>query len=324
MIWRFLLIIAACVSLLSQVVLCDDADDEEGEGMTPEGGPEHGASAEGAVETDEEPVLVDGEEEGEDGESTVDPDAVPEEQVPLSSNQMHTLHGKIDTNRDGKLTLVEITDFSKKMRMETAKKEMPAILSDLDKDEDGKVSLQEVLGDENMYEGIETEEDKAALAKRNEVEKAKFQAADANKNNFLEVEELPAIFFPDTHPVVLQIETAESFKDKDTDGDGKLTQKEFWQNSAAGEDAGTSEDEQGDFKRLDTDKNGHLDPKEFQHYESGNYQNEEAFRKLIELADKDGDKMVTADELVKAREPISKSDAQYHLSDWNEMGNDEL
>merc|ERR1712151_795594 len=104
---------------------------------------------------------------------------------------------------------------------------------------------------------------------------------------------------------------------KDTDGDGMLTPKEFWEGDAIdGEDLALSDEEQADFKRLDADGNGKLNLIELKAWESGRFHTEEAMKKLFEIADKDNDMHISEEEVLSARELIAGSDAQYHLMEW--------
>merc|ERR1719382_1427895 len=101
-------------------------------------------------------------------------------------------------------------------------------------------------------------------------------------------------------------------RQKDTDRNGKLNPKEFWEADAAdGDDGELSEEEQADFAKLDLDGDGVLSMDELRMWESVMFHTEEAMKKLFELADKDSDMHMTADELAEAREQIAASDAQY-------------
>merc|ERR1719487_1298314 len=163
------------------------------------------------------------------------------------------------------------------------------------------------------------EEEMKEIANRKELEKEKFKAADKDQSGLLSLQELPALFYPETHDGVLELTAAATLKAKDTDGNGELTPKEFWEGDAVdGEDLAISEEEQADFTKLDTDNSGTLNLQELKAWESGGFHTEEAMKKLFELADQDSDMMVTADELDSARELIAGSDAQYHLMEWVE------
>merc|ERR1711957_803941 len=145
-----------------------------------------------------------------------------------------------------------------------------------------------------------------------ELETAKFRAADQDGNSLLDLEELPSLFYPETHDGVLTMTAEATLKSKDTDGDGQLTPKEFWEGDAVdGEDLAISDEEQADFAKLDVDNSGQLNLQELKAWESGGFHTEEAMKKLFELTDKDNDMMISAEELDTARELIAGSDAQY-------------
>jgi len=248
------------------------------------------------------------EEEGDDG---IEQDA-------LTSEQMRALHSHIDANKDGKVSMAEMLDYSNLMRRVIAKKDIHTVIDEMDADKDGKLSLEELLKDMEQW-GEEGEEDRAAAAQRRELETEKFHAADQDKDGLLNSEELPSLFYPETHDGVLEMTAAATLKAKDTDGDGLLTPKEFWEGDAIdGEDLAISDEEQADFAKLDVDGSGKLNLQELKAWESGGFHTEEAMKKLFELADQDSDMMVTANELDAARELIAGSDAQYHLMEWAE------
>jgi len=228
------------------------------------------------------------------------------------------MHSKIDADKNGKVSLAEILSYSAHMRKIIAKKDIHTVIDEMDADKDGKLSLPELLKDMEQW-GEEGEEDKAQAVKRKDLETAKFKAADSDNSGLLDGDELPALFYPETHDGVLTMTAASTLKSKDTDGNGELTPKEFWEGDAVdGEDLAISEEEQADFSKLDTDSSGQLNLQELKAWESGSFHTEEAMKKLFELADQDSDMMVSADELDTARQLIAGSDAQYHLMEWAE------
>merc|ERR1719189_1193572 len=104
---------------------------------------------------------------------------------------------------------------------------------------------------------------------------------------------------------------------KDTNGDGKLTQKEFWEiTEAEGDEAEISEEENADFSRLDLDHDGALNMEELKAWESGRFHVEEAMKKMFEISDANADMHLAADELIAASEQLGASDAQYLLDEW--------
>merc|ERR1719271_697222 len=89
---------------------------------------------------------------------------------------------------------------------------------------------------------------------------------------------------------VLDVTVAETMRQKDTNKDGKLNAKEFWESDQMdGDDADLSEEEKADFARLDTNGDGSIDVNELRSWESGRFHTEDAMRKLFEAADKDSD-----------------------------------
>lgn len=246
-----------------------------------------------------------------DGEDEIEQDA-------LSSETIRGVHGKIDANGNGKVSLEEIMTFSDQMRKVIAAKDIGTLLEEMDIDKDGKLSLDELMKDMEQW-GDGDEEDQKDKEERMAVEKLKFKVADSDGDGFLSNTELPALFYPETHDGVLDITAKSALKSKDRNGDGKLTSKEFWEGDVVdGEDLEISEEEQADFKHLDKNGDGFLDLQEIKAWESGRFHTEQAMKKMFELADKDSDMHLSADELDKAREQIAGTDAQYHLMEWAE------
>merc|ERR1719174_3039424 len=121
----------------------------------------------------------------------------------------------------------EIIEYSHNMRKVIAKKDISTVIDEMDTDKDGKLSLMELLKDMEQW-GEEGEEDKAQAAQRKELETAKFHAADSDKNGLLDSTELPALFYPETHDGVLELTAKSTLMQKDKNGDGVLTPIEFW------------------------------------------------------------------------------------------------
>lgn len=251
-----------------------------------------------------------------------DDDAADEQDIQedtLSAETLHKLHEKFDQNGDGKVSLAEIQAFAAKIAKSIASKDVSAILDEIDTSKDGMLSLEEHMNDlHNQADGSDDEELKE-LEDRKRFEAEKFKVADLNGDGLLDAAELPALFYPETHEAVMDLTVSETMRRKDTDKNGKLSPVEFWEaDEAEGQDAALSDEEQDDFAKLDLDKDGALDVNELKAWESGRFHTDEAMKKLIELADKDDDMHLSAEELGQAAEAISASDAQYHLIEWAE------
>jgi len=250
----------------------------------------------------------------------------------LSAEQMHGLHKKMDANGDGKVSMAEVLAFSDSTRRQIAEREVEAVLGEMDLDKDGKLSVQELVKDLGSWGGEDVKEDEHEAAMMKEVETAKFGAADTNKDGLLDIHELPAMFYPDLHEGVLDLTTRQMLQQKDGDGDGMLSLKEFWRGGVPaddsldqeGEELLITDDEKEEFQKLDADHSGKVDVQELKAFESGRFQTEEAMRSLFELADKDKDLHVTAEELGAAREQIAGSEAHYPLVEWAEHYDDDL
>lgn len=241
------------------------------------------------------------------------------EEDSLTADQLRRMHGKFDQNGDGKVSLQEVMAFSASIGKSIAGKDIGAILEEIDTNKDGSLGLEEHLNDiHNQADGGDEAEMKE-LEHRKGVETAKFKAADLNNDGALDKTELPSLFYPETHEGVLSVTVSETMRQKDGNKDGKLSPKEFWESDQMdGDDSDLSQEEKADFARLDTDGDGSLSENELRAWESGRFHTEDAMKKLFDVADKDNDMHITADEIAGARDQIAASDAQYHLIEWAE------
>mmetsp|Transcript_52851 Transcript_52851/g.97799 ORF Transcript_52851/g.97799 Transcript_52851/m.97799 type:complete len:277 (+) Transcript_52851:81-911(+) len=239
------------------------------------------------------------------------------EQDALTAKQMQAMHAQLDANGDGRVSMAETMAFADQMRLRIAKSDIQTILHEMDLDKDGRLSLDELFKDMDQWSEVDEKDDDA---ERKELEAEKFRAADVNQDGLLDESEMPHLFYPETHPKVLELTAAASLRIKDLDKDGQLTIEEFWEADAIdGEEMAISDEERADFAKLDLDGNGKLSLDELKAWESGVFHTEEAMRGLFEVADEDRDSHLTASELDKARERIAATDAQYHLMEWAEQ-----
>jgi len=181
------------------------------------------------------------------------------DQDALTPQQLRGIHEHMDKDKNGKASMTEMFDYATEMRKIIASKHTADLLEEMDIDKDGKLSLDELLEVMNQSSEGSNEEEKNESLKRSELEKDKFDVADTNKDGFLSVEELPALFYPDTHDGVLEVTAKHTLGKKDKDGDGHLSQKEFWEGDVANrQDPDLSDEEKEDFQKLDADGNGFL------------------------------------------------------------------
>jgi len=235
----------------------------------------------------------------------------------LTADQLRALHGKFDMNSDGKVSLQEMIAFSESVAKKTASKDTGAVLEEIDTSKDGFLSLEEHLNDlKNQADGDDDDE----LVRRRALETTKFNAADLNGDGKLEKDELPALFYPETNEVVLSITVGQTLRQKDKNDDQKLSAIEFWESDEWNSvDIKLSDEEKSDFARLDSNGDGFIDAQELRAWESGRFHTEDAMKKLVDVADKNGDMHITGEELVAARDKLAGSDAQYHLIEWAEV-----
>lgn len=230
---------------------------------------------------------------------------------PLRPDQLQKMHSKIDADNNGKVSLDELLGFSHATRKHIAAKDVKTMMDALDSDKDGKISLVELLKGMGLGEEHGDEEGTSA---HQALEEGKFKAADDDGDGFLSEVELPALFYPGLHEGVLQTAAQFTLRAKDVDKDGLLTEKEFWEvDHVEGE---TVEDDE--FKKLDKDGSGALDLEEVKVYESGLLHTAEALQKFFEAADKDHDLHLTSDEMVAGHINLAGSDAQYQFMEWAE------
>jgi len=250
-------------------------------------------------------------------ETMLSDDETDMDQDPLTPEQLRVLHEKIDRNGNGKVSKKEMMVIAYEVNKGRASKGLGDILNELDKDQDGKLSLSEHLDDVRDMRLDDAEEVKESEA-REEAETKKHAAADTNGDGLLDSTEVAALFSPETHEEVLSIHVEEAMRQKDKSKDGKLTNVEFWESQVDGDgEQELSEEEKDDFKTLDQDKDGFLDLEEMREWESGRFHTRSALNTIFDLADKDKDDMLTADELAGAAYLIGTSDVRHHLSDWH-------
>lgn len=241
----------------------------------------------------------------------------------LSAEEMSTLHDKIDQNSDGKISLSELLSFGDDMKRNTYTDDAMAVLHELDLDKDDRLSLEETLTDTDR-EGEALGEDSDDTRHMKDLQTAKFHVADKDGNGHLDREEATGFFFPEVDQDVLHLTVRSTMDRKDTDGDGYLSQEEFF------EDEPQATDNQARFNHLDKDGDGRVNLHELAWWESRIFHAHEAMNKLLSISDTDMDGQVSKEELNAARQDLAddmrsnadvlghdfQMDPQFYLKEW--------
>mmetsp|Transcript_98431 Transcript_98431/g.275660 ORF Transcript_98431/g.275660 Transcript_98431/m.275660 type:complete len:310 (-) Transcript_98431:209-1138(-) len=253
------------------------------------------ARAEYDEDGEDEGELVDDEslqDEAEEGEDLEDGEVL------LTQAHLRNLHGKFDKDSNGKVSFAELVEHGLFVS-HSGFAGLSQMFSDLDTDKDGQLSLSE-----HLAAAVQPSDDEEETEKHKEFETEKYRAADLNSDGLLSADEARALFFPILNEKVLAIETAESLRVKDKDGDGKLTEEEFFEVEDM-EQEGPDKEERESFADLDTNKDGFIDVAELQVSESGRYHIEKTMQDLLKVADTDKDGHLTSEELAAAHASLT-------------------
>eukprot|EP00927_Polykrikos_kofoidii_P012268 TRINITY_DN15278_c0_g1_i1.p1 TRINITY_DN15278_c0_g1~~TRINITY_DN15278_c0_g1_i1.p1 ORF type:complete len:289 (+),score=56.80 TRINITY_DN15278_c0_g1_i1:37-903(+) len=254
-------------------------------------------------------------EEGADA-ADVHQDVEEEEEEYITGEQLRHLHRLMDGDNDGHVSFDEPIRYAKNIGQLIAKTDAKLLFSHIDTSEDGKISLDEHLAHlmaasvDDIDEG--TPENAELLMQE---EKAKFVAADVDQDQLLDSQELAGLLSPETHDGVLTAVTQASMGRMDKNGDGRLHLHEFLGMDPT-DGSMPADGQHSDFQLVDTNNDGHLSLEEVRAWESGEFFMDEAIKGMMDVADADRDKRLTADELANAVNEIHGSYAESFLLDW--------
>lgn len=262
--------------------------------------------------------LMDQESTGRGGEDDEDVDGNSVAQ--LTERQVSKILELMDRNNDGIVDGAEASAMRLRMNSVAANKDATELLGQLDANEDGKVSDEELLGG---IEAANPDEPADEIAVHIEIQMAKFIAADENGDGSLNITELAGFARPETTEEVLRAVTLHRMKEKDKDHDGELSLEEFW----AGEDdtRGVGVQDYKDFIELDKNNNTKLSLDEVLMWESGFFQYHQSFliatREFFKPSSEAAMELEVnlprsaAAQLVAA---LPGSDLEYHWAEWAE------
>jgi len=229
----------------------------------------------------------------------------------LTEVGLETLHGKIDHDKDGNISVSDLHAFAKEMRKYESHQHMRKVegqtyFDHVDANADGRVTEDEVLAltDETML-NVQL------------IDLAKFKAADLDKSGDLDTQEFRFFFHPDVDQGVEHAFALHHHDSKDKDQDGFLNIEEFFGGAVIHQQEGWD----ADFKKLDKNKDDKLDVEETKAWDSGRHYLEEAMEWLATHADTNKDGQITLDEFTSPEmlKGLHLTMAGFHLEEWGRM-----
>ncbi|XP_003699738.1 reticulocalbin-2 [Megachile rotundata] len=149
-----------------------------------------------------------------------------------SKRRLGILLKKMDLNNDKFIERNELKAWILRSFSMLSEEESQDRLEDADTDEDGKVSWNEILQDTYGTDA----EDLAMDDKLINDDKQTFDAADMDKNGYLDAEEFKAYTHPEETPRMFPLLLRQALDDKDNDKDGFISFQEFIGNRGKAED----------------------------------------------------------------------------------------
>lgn len=168
-----------------------------------------------------------------------------------SKRRLGILLTKMDLNNDKYIERNELKAWILRSFSMLSAEESEDRLDDADTNEDGKVSWDEILQDTYGSDP----EDLALDEKLIQDDKQTFEAADLNKDSYLDAEEFKAYTHPEETPRMFPLLLRQALADKDVDGDGYINFQEFIGDRAKSKDKEwlVAEKDKFDYEH---DKNG--------------------------------------------------------------------
>lgn len=239
----------------------------------------------------------------------------------MSPAQLKAIHAKMDADGDGHVIAEEMDAYAHDMRRKIANKRLDGIIKQHDKNKDGILDLDEYLSDltsQHVHPDARPGHEEITQKRM-----ASFKEIDLNNDGFVDRDELPLRFHHHTNDLVDDRMAAISMKKKDANGDGKLTNVEFWSHMyGRGKPSKVTDEQQKEFDEIDKDSSGFLELIEVRNYESGHFHTEIAMAELFHVVDGNKDKKLTSDELVKSNKQkiVNLKHGGNHFREWHTHG----
>lgn len=184
-----------------------------------------------------------------------------------SKRRLGLLVEKMDMNSDGFVDRHELKAWIIRSFKKLSEEEAEDRFEDLDENQDDKLSWDEYVKD--VY-GMELEDgtkrnnlDDKEEAKLMDDDKQMFQAADADKDGFLSLDEHVYFYSPEEHPKMLPLILQQTLRDKDWNKDGRIDFQEFVGDQAKNHDKEWLMAEKDKFdKDFDKNHDGYLNDSE--------------------------------------------------------------
>ncbi|CAB3363717.1 Hypothetical predicted protein [Cloeon dipterum] len=229
-----------------------------------------------------------------------------------AKRRLRILLTKMDRNKDGQIERKELHSWILRSFRLLSEEEAEEKFEDVDENRDGKVTWEEHLEDAyggTVVEDIQMHEPNVKMLQD---DRELFNAADKNKDGYLNKQEFSLFSSPEEHPEMHDIILNHTLSEKDTNRDGHLTFQEFIGERASNQDKEwlISEKEKFDSE-YDKNKDGRLDKAELLAWvvPSDDEIAEEEVVHLFASADDDHDDFLSFDEVIEHHDIFVGSEA---------------
>jgi len=265
-----------------------------------------------------------------------------------SKDKLGDIHGKIDNDSNGQVSLDELKKWMAKAQHRYAETDAKDNMENYDKDDDKKITfdeykkgaygflkesgeLKDVFNPDEYPKFQKDHADNEYYAKSIAKDERRYKAADKNGDSSLDADELAGFLHPETKEDMRHINAIETIEEMDKDGDNQISLDEFLADLSPDDiDANKSGDtpewiqeEKKNFTEVhDTNKDGKLDAEEVKRWifpAEEDYLDDEA-QHLLKEADANNDGQLSKDEMLEKYDVFVGSQA----TDFGEMLRDEL